>query len=75
VLVANRTHAMMKVSAADIASGQQLTKDTNDGIARTNVSAPGAVTQLADYDANNVLVMQKNASGGVDLKTVAKSSY
>lgn len=75
VLVANRTHAMMKVSAADIASGKQLTPETDSGIARTNVAPPGAVTQLANYDANNVIVMQKNSTGSVDLKTVAKSAY
>jgi hypothetical protein len=75
VLVANRTHPMMKVSAADIASGKQLSPQTDDGIARKPVTAPGAVTQLANFDESNVIVLEKNASGGFDLKTVAKSSY
>lgn len=75
VLVANRAHPMMKVSTADIATGQPLSPQTNDGIPRTNVSAPGAVTQLADFDANNVVLIQKNAAGGVDLKTVAKTTF
>jgi len=30
---------------------------------------------LADFDANNVIVIQKGASGGFDLKTIAKSSF
>jgi hypothetical protein len=75
VLVANSRHPMMKVSTADIAAGKQLTPESNDGIARTPVTAPGLVTQLADFDANNVVVIQKNAAGGVDLRTVAKSAY
>jgi hypothetical protein len=75
VLVANRNHAMMKVSVADIATGKQLSPDTNDGIPRKNVSAPGAVTQLANFDANNVIVVQKSATGGFDLRTIAKSTF
>jgi hypothetical protein len=75
VLVANRTHPMMKLSADEIAGAPALTTPDNVGIARTNVSAPGAIVQLADFDANNVIVIQKGASGGFDLKTIAKSSF
>jgi len=75
VLVANRTHPMMKLSADEIAGAPALTTPDNEGIARTNVSAPGAIVQLADFDANNVIVIQKGASGGFDLKTIAKSSF
>jgi hypothetical protein len=75
VLVANRQHPMMKLSMDDIAGAPALTTPDNDGIPRENVSAPGAIVQLSDYDANNVIVMQKGASGGVDLKTIAKSSF
>ncbi len=75
VLVANRTHPMMKLSTDDIAGAPALTTPDNDGIPRQNVSAPGAIVQLSDYDASNVIVMQKGASGGLDLKTIAKSSF
>ena len=75
VLVANRTHPMMKLSSDEIAGAPALTTPDNEGIARTKVSAPGAIVQLADFDANNVIVIQKGASGGFDLKTIAKSSF
>jgi hypothetical protein len=75
VLVANRTHPMMKLEAADIAGAPALTTPDNVGIGRKPVSAPGAVVQLADYDANSVIVIQKGAAGGFDLKTIAKSTF
>ena len=75
VLVANRAHPMMKLSAEEIAAAPALTTPEHMGIARTNVSAPGAIVQLADFDANNVIVIQKSAAGGLDLKTIAKSSF
>lgn len=74
LLVANRTHPMMKLSTDDVAGAPALTTPDVTGIARTPVSAPGAVVQLADYDANNVIVVQKGASG-FDLKTIAKSTF
>jgi hypothetical protein len=75
VLVANRTHPMMKLSSDEIAGAPALTTPDNEGIARKPVSAPGAVVQLADYDANSVIVVQKGAAGGLDLKTIAKSTF
>jgi hypothetical protein len=75
LLVANRTHPMMKLSTDDVAGAPALTTPDVTGIARTPVSAPGAIVQLADYDANSVIVVQKGASGGFDLKTIAKSSF
>jgi len=75
VLVANRTHPMMKLSSDEIGGAPALTTPDVVGVARTNVSAPGAVVQLADFDDQNVVVIQKGASGGFDLKTVAKSSF
>ena len=75
VLVANRTHPMMKLSSDEIGGAPALTTPDVVGVARTNVSAPGAVVQLADFDEQNVVVIQKGASGGFDLKTVAKSSF
>jgi hypothetical protein len=74
VLVANRTRPMMKLDAAEIAGAPALTTPDHEGIARKPVSEPGAVVQLADYDANNVVVIQKAASG-LDLKTIAKSTF
>jgi hypothetical protein len=58
VLVANRTHPMMKLSSDEIAGAPALTTPDNEGIARTNV-APGVSPQLADFDANNVIVIQR----------------
>jgi hypothetical protein len=75
VLVANRTHPMMKLSSDEIGGAPALTTPDVVGVARTPVSAPGAVVQLADFDDQNVVVIQKSASGGFDLKTVAKSSF
>lgn len=75
VLVANRTHPMMKLSSDEIGGAPALTTPDVVGVARTPVSAPGAVVQLADFDDQNVVVIQKGASGGLDLKTVAKSSF
>ena len=75
VLVANRTHPMMKLSSEEIAGAPALTTPDKEGIARTNVSAPGAIVQLADFDAANVIVIQKASGGGLDLKTIAKSSF
>jgi hypothetical protein len=66
---------MMKLEAADIAGAPALTTPDNVGIGRKPVSAPGAVVQLADYDANSVIVIQKGAAGGFDLKTIAKSTF
>jgi hypothetical protein len=76
MLIANRSHPMMKVSVADIAKAPAITNpDGGDGIARTNVSAPGAVVQLADLDKDNVVVIQKGANGGFDLKSILKSTF
>jgi hypothetical protein len=75
VLVANRSHAMMKLNAKDFATGAALTEPNQVGIPRTNVSERGAITQLADFDKDNVLVVQKSATGGFDLKTIAKSTF
>ncbi|HKS05504.1 MAG TPA: hypothetical protein VJR92_04250 [Gemmatimonadaceae bacterium] len=75
VLVANSRYGMMKLSAGDFVSGAPLTTpDGGNGIARTEVSAPGAIVQLADFDADRVIVIQKTAGGGLDLKSVAKST-
>jgi hypothetical protein len=75
VLVANRTHPMMKLSSDEIGGAPALTTPDVVGVARTPVSAPGAVVQLADLDDQNVVVIQKAATGGFDLKTIAKSSF
>jgi hypothetical protein len=75
VLVANRTHPMMKLNAADFATGTALVNgEMGTGIARTPVSAPGAITQLADLDKDNVVVIQKNGTS-LDLKSIAKSTF
>jgi hypothetical protein len=77
VLLANSRYGMMKLSAADFAAGAPLTtRDGGNGIARSVVSEPGVVVQLADLDADHVVVVQKGAGGsGLDLKTIRKSTF
>src|SRR6185295_18227742 len=54
VLVANRTHEMMKLSAEELVNAPALTTpDAPNTLTRTNVSPKGAVVQLSDYDAAN----------------------
>lgn len=76
VLLANSKFGMMKLNAADFATGTSLTTpDGGNGIARAEVSAPGITVQLADFDKDNVVVIQKAAAGGLELKTIAKSTF
>lgn len=76
VLVANSRYGMMKLAASDFVTGAALTTpDGGNGIARAEVSAPGAIVQLADLDADRVVVIQKATGGGLDLKSIAKSTF
>ena len=74
ILIANSRHPMMRVEAAAIASGAALKSPTKEpGIARTNLEHPG-VRQLADLDNQFVVVLQTGKEGGLDLRSIAKST-
>jgi hypothetical protein len=73
ILIANSRHPLMRVSAADIANAQALTLPSKEpGIARVPLAHTG-IRQLADLDAQHVIVIQAG-SGGMDLKSIAKST-
>ena len=74
ILIANSRHPMMRVDVADIANGNALKSPTKEeGIPRVKLQLSG-IRQLADLDQNNVVVIQAGANGGLDLKSIAKSS-
>ena len=74
ILIANSRHPLMRVTTADIASGPDLKNPTKDmGITRVPIAQQG-IKQLADYDAEHVLVIQSNSNGGLDLRAIAKST-
>jgi hypothetical protein len=63
----------MHVSPSDIAGAEGLVSPTKEpGIARQDVAEPG-VTQLAELDDENVVVI-RSGENGLDLRTIAKSS-
>jgi hypothetical protein len=73
ILIANSRHALMHVSPSDIAGAEGLVSPTKEpGIARQDVAEPG-VTQLAELDDENVVVI-RSGENGLDLRTIAKSS-
>jgi hypothetical protein len=73
ILIANSRHALMHVSPSDIAGAAALVSPTKEpGIARQNVAEPG-ITQLAELDAENVVVI-RSGRNGLDLRTIAKST-
>lgn len=73
ILIANSRHALMHVSPSDIPGAEALVSPTKEtGIARQNVAEPG-ITQLADLDAEHVVVM-RSGTDGLDLRTLAKAS-
>jgi hypothetical protein len=74
ILIANSRHPLMRVDASDIASGPALKSPTQEpGIARVPITQP-AVRQLADLDRDHVVVLQAGQNGGLDLRSIAKST-
>jgi hypothetical protein len=73
ILIANSRHALMHVSPSDVVAANALVSPTKDeGITRTNVAEPG-ITQLADLDADHVVII-RSGENGLDLRSIAKSS-
>jgi hypothetical protein len=73
ILIANSRHPLMRVNVADIAKAPALTSPTKEeGIARVPLAQTG-ISQLADLDANHVVVLRRG-EGGLELRSIAKSS-
>jgi hypothetical protein len=74
ILIANSRHPLMRVNPADIAGAQALKSPTKEeGIPRVPLAQPG-IQQLADLDAEHVVVIQAGANGTRDLKSIAKAT-
>ena len=63
----------MRIDASDVATGKALTTPELVGIARTPLADPTGISQMAELDANYVVVIQRGANG-LDLKSIAKSA-
>ncbi|MEX2282509.1 MAG: hypothetical protein WEE89_08495 [Gemmatimonadota bacterium] len=74
ILIANSSRPLMRVEAAAIANGQALKSPTKElGITRSTIEQPG-VSQLSDLDNQFVVVLQAGKEGGLDLRSIAKST-
>jgi hypothetical protein len=72
IMVVNNRRPLMRIDASDVATGTALTAPDLVGIARTPLEQPTGIAQMAELDANHVVVIQRGASG-LDLKSLAKS--
>ena len=73
IMVVNNRRPLMRINASDVATGPALTTPEVVGIARTPLTEPSGITQMAELDANYVVVVQRGANG-LDLKSIAKSA-
>jgi len=73
IMVVNNRRPLMRIDASDVATGKALTTPEVVGIARTPLAEPTGIAQMADLDANYVVVVQRNGNG-LDLKSIAKSA-
>lgn len=74
ILIANSRHPLMRIDPADVAGAPGLTSPTEEpGIPRTALERTG-IRQLADLNADHVVVLHTTTTGGVDLKSLPKSS-
>ena len=73
IMVVNNRRPLMRIDASDVATGTALTTPDVVGIARTPLEQPAGIAQMAELDANHVVVIQRGANG-FDLKSIAKSS-
>jgi len=72
IMVVNNRRPLMRIDASDVATGKALTVPEVAGIARATLEQPSGITQMAELDANHVVVVQRGANG-LDLKSIAKS--
>jgi hypothetical protein len=73
IMVVNNRRPLMRIVANDVATGKPLTTPEVVGIDRTPLADPSGIAQMAELDANYVVVVQKSANG-FDLKSIAKSA-
>jgi hypothetical protein len=73
ILIANSRHPMMRVDVNDIAKAPALTNPSKEpGVARVPLQQTG-ITQLADLNANHVVVLRRT-DAGLELRSLPKSS-
>src|SRR5687767_6371610 len=72
IMVVNNRRPLMRIDASDVATGAALTVPEVAGIARATLEQPSGITQMAELDANHVVVVQRGTNG-LDLKSIAKS--
>jgi hypothetical protein len=74
ILIANSRHPLMRLAPSDIVAAPALTSPTEEtGIPRVVLERSG-VRQLDDLNADWVVVLQTGVGGGIDLRSLAKSS-
>jgi hypothetical protein len=74
ILIGNNRHPLMRVDAATIAAAPALQNPTKEeGIARVPLAQTG-IRQLSDLDRDHILVIQTGKDGGLDLRSIAKST-
>jgi hypothetical protein len=73
IMVVNNRRPLMRINATDVATGPALTVPEVAGIARTPLTEPSGITQMAELDGSYVVVIQRGANG-LDLKSIAKSA-
>ena len=72
IMVVNNRRPLMRIDASDVATGAALKVPEVAGIPRTPLEQPSGIMQMAELDANHVVVVQRGANG-LDLKSIAKS--
>jgi hypothetical protein len=72
IMVVNNRRPLMRIDASDVATGTALTVPEVAGIARATLEQPSGISQMAELDADYVVVVQRGANG-LDLKSIAKS--
>src|SRR5687768_10619485 len=74
ILIANSRHPLMRIDATEIANGAALQNPSKElGIPREPLTAQPGIKQLADLDAERVVVLQAGPNG-LDLRSIAKSA-
>lgn len=74
ILIANSRHPLMQVDPGEIADARALMHPSEEvGIPRT-VMAETGIRQLDELNEDYIVVLRTNATGGLDLKSLPKSS-
>jgi hypothetical protein len=74
LLIAHSTHPLMKIACADIDTQEGLTEPREPrGVPRDEIDVPG-VKKLANFNADYVLMMQRDESGTCHLRSLKTAS-